>query len=83
MLAKNNNIDGYLFLHKDVYSFQLIYEFTIIALYVGIKNINSEVVTILNNCPHQHIISNLFSNMKFYKDVITILLCFYFETVVL
>ena len=71
VLAKNNNIDGYLFLHKDVYSFQLIYEFTIIALYVGIKNINSEVVTILNNCPHQHIISNLFSNMKFYKDVIT------------
>jgi tetratricopeptide (TPR) repeat protein len=70
ILNKNNNIDGYLFLHKDVYSFQLLYEFTIIALYVGITNINKEVVTILNNCPHHHIISNLFSNMKFYKDVI-------------
>ena len=71
ILTKNNNIDGYLFLHKDVYSFQLLYEFTIIALYVGIKNINNEVVIVLNNCPHNHIISNLFSNMKFYKDILT------------
>jgi tetratricopeptide (TPR) repeat protein len=70
ILKKNDNIDGYLFLHKDVYSFQILYEFTIIALYVGIKNINNEVVTILNTCPHHHIVSNLFSNMKFYKDVL-------------
>lgn len=70
IFKKNNNIDGYLFLHKDVYSFQIIYEFTIIALYVGIKNINNEVVVILNNCPHHHIVGNLFSNMKFYKDVL-------------
>ena len=70
IFKKNNNIDGYLFLHKDIYSFQILYEFTIIALYVGIKNINNEVVIILNNCPHNHIINNLFSNMKFYKDVL-------------
>jgi tetratricopeptide (TPR) repeat protein len=70
ILKQNNNIDGYLFLHKDVYSFQILYEYTIIALYVGIKNINNEVVTILNNCPHQHVVYNLFSNMKFYKDVL-------------
>ena len=70
ILQKNNNLDGYLFLHKDVYSFQIIYEFSIIALYVGIKNINKEVVTILNNCPFHYIVNNLFSNMKFYKDVL-------------
>lgn len=70
ILKQNNNIDGYLFLHKDVYSFQILYEFTIIALYVGIKNINNEVVSILNNCPHYHVVNNLFSNMKFYKDVL-------------
>jgi hypothetical protein len=69
-LNQNNNIDQYLFLHKDVYSFHILYEFTIIALYVGIKNINKEVVAILNNCPHHHIVNNLFSNMKFYKDVL-------------
>ena len=70
VLKKNNYIDGYLFLHKDVYSFQIVYEYTIIALYVGITNINNEIVTILNNCPHNHLVSNLFSNMKFYKDVL-------------
>ncbi len=71
ILKQNNNIDGHLFLHKDAYSFQIFYEFTIIALYVGIKNINNEVVVVLNNCPHHHIVCNLFSNMKFYKDIIT------------
>lgn len=71
ILKQNNNVDGYLFLHKDVYSFQILYEFTIVALYVGIKNINDEVVSILNNCQHNHVVSNLFSNMKWYKDVIT------------
>jgi hypothetical protein len=70
VLKKNDNIDGYLFLHKDVYSFQILYEFSIIALYVGIKNINNEVVSIFNNCPHNHVLHNLFSNMKFYKDVL-------------
>jgi tetratricopeptide (TPR) repeat protein len=71
VLKKNNNLDGYLFLHKDVYSFQILYEFTIIAIYVGIKNINNEVVAVLNNCPAHNIVNNLFSNMKFYKNVIT------------
>jgi len=71
VLKKNDNIDGYLFLHKDVYSFQILYEFSIIALYVGIKNINNEVVSIFNNCPHNHVLNNLFSNMKFYKDILT------------
>jgi tetratricopeptide (TPR) repeat protein len=71
ILNQTKNVDGYLFLHKDVYSFQLLYEFTIIALYVGIKNINKEVVAILNNCPHHNIVANLFSNMKFYKDILT------------
>ena len=70
IIKMNNNIDGYLFLHKDVYSFQILYEFTIIALYVGINNINNEVVTILNNCQQHDIVNNLFSNMKFYKDVL-------------
>ena len=71
ILNKRNNIDDFLFLHKDVYSFQIMYEFTIIALYVGIKNINNEIVTVLNNCRQNHIVCNLFSNMKWYKDVIT------------
>jgi len=67
---KNNEIDNYLFLHKDIYSYKLIYEFTIIAAYVGIKNISEETLVLLNNCHDNSIINNLFSNLKFYKVLI-------------
>jgi tetratricopeptide (TPR) repeat protein len=70
ILQKNNHIDGYLFLHKDVYSYKLYYEYTIIASWLGIKNINDELIIILNNCRDSNIIRNTFSNMKFYKNVL-------------
>lgn len=70
ILNKNNNIDDYLFLSNDVYKYKLYYEYTIIAGYNNIKNINDEVITILNNTTDSHIYNNLFSNMKFYKDVL-------------
>ena len=70
ILNKNNNIDDYLFLSNDVYKYKLYYEYTIIAGYNNIKNINDEVITILNNTSDSHIYNNLFSNMKFYKDVL-------------
>ena len=70
ILQKNNHIDGYLFLHKDVYSYKLYYEYSIIAAWLGIKNINDELIIILNNCTDFYIIGNTFSNMKFYKDVL-------------
>ena len=46
---KNVNRDSYLFLHNDIYTYKLDYEFTIFAAYVGVDNINDQVVTILNN----------------------------------
>lgn len=69
ILQQKKDIDGYLFLHKDVYSFLLLYEFTIIAFYVGIKNINNEAITILNNCTpkHNYVVNSLLRNMKFYN----------------
>ena len=45
-------------------------EYTIIACYVGIKNINDQVVTVLNNCNNHSTNQNLLSNMKFYKDIL-------------
>lgn len=68
ILDKKHNRDAYLFLHNDVYTYKLYYEYTIFAAYVGVNNINNEVVTILNHCHDEGIINNLFSNMKFYKD---------------
>ena len=62
--------DSYLFLYNDVYTYKLEYEYSIIACYLGITNINSQVVTIFNNCNDMIIINNLLSNMKFYKDIL-------------
>lgn len=71
-LKKNKNVnrDSYLFLHNNVYTYKLDYEFTIFAAYVGVNNINDQIVTVLNNCGDGSINNNLFSNMKFYKDVL-------------
>lgn len=66
-----NNLDNFLFLQKDVYDFKIDYEYTIIALYVGITNINDEVVSILNISKDYNINANLLSNMKFYKSILT------------
>lgn len=70
VLNKKHNIDEYLFLYKDIYSYKLHYEYTIIAAYIGIKNINDEIITILNNCNDENIKNNLFTNMKFYKNIL-------------
>lgn len=60
----------HLFLHNNVYTHKLYYEYTIIAAYVGIKNINDEVVEVLNNTTDSDEVSCLLRNMKFYKDVL-------------
>lgn len=73
ILDKKHKRDAYLFLHNDVYTYKLHYEYTIFSAYVGVKNINDEVVTILNHSSDNGIVNNLFSNMKFYKDIWTAL----------
>jgi hypothetical protein len=68
-LQKKSNTDSYLFLHKDVYTFKLYYEYTIIASWLGIRNVNDELVLYLNSCTDSTV-KNTFSNMKFYKGVL-------------
>ena len=70
ILDKNLNRDNYLFLHKDVYSSKLYYEYTIFAAYLGIKNINNEIIQVLNNSLDTAVSNNLLCNMKFYKDIL-------------
>lgn len=62
--------DKYLFVHYDIYKYKLDYEYSIFAYYIGIENINSQIITILNNCDDQNIIKNLLLNMKLYKYII-------------
>lgn len=64
------NRDHYLFLSSDVYTYKLHYEYSIIAAYNGIKNINDEIIQIINNANNNSLIQNVFSNMKFYKDIL-------------
>ena len=70
VLKQNIQKDTYLFLANDVYTYKFAYEYSIIACYLGIKNINDAVVTIFNNSSDSNIITNTFSNMKFYKDIL-------------
>jgi len=69
ILSKNHNRDGYLFLHNDVYTYLIDYEYTIFAAYCGIKNIDSQVISVFNKSNGSEI-CNLLSNMKFYKHIL-------------
>jgi tetratricopeptide (TPR) repeat protein len=72
ILSKKNehDIHKHLFCYKDVYTYLLYYEYTLVASYMGIKTVNNEIVTILNTCNNIPIQHNLLSNMKFYKDIL-------------
>jgi len=70
ILDLNKKRENYLFLYNDVYTSKIYYEFTIIACYVGIHNINNEVIKVLNNSNDDNDVNNMLSNMKFYKDVL-------------
>jgi len=61
--------DTYLFLENDVYSYKLLYEYTIFAYYIGKKNIDNEIIQILNvkNIDYT-ILTNILNNFKFYSE---------------
>jgi len=68
ILDLNKNRDNYLFLHEDIYSSKIYYEYTVIAAYLGQFDINYEVVKVLNNSRDSTEINNMLTNMKFYKN---------------
>ncbi len=78
-LDVNKNRNDYLFLHNDVYKYKLFYEYTIIAYYVDIKNINDEIIKIMNYITDGFEFTNLLTNMKFYKDVLVPKIKFIFD----
>lgn len=70
ILDRNENRDSYLFLHNDVYTYKIYYEYTIFAAYNSIKNIDNEIIEVFNNCENGPEINNMLSNMKYYKQVL-------------
>lgn len=70
ILDAKKDRNSYLFLHNDIYASKIYYEYTVIAAYAGVKNINFEVVEVLNNSNDNSEINNMMQNLKFYKDVL-------------
>ena len=70
ILNKNFDKTNYLFLHNDIYTYKILHEYTIIAAYVNIKNINKEIIYLLNNCNNNDVINNILQNMKYYKFIL-------------
>jgi tetratricopeptide (TPR) repeat protein len=62
--------NDHLFLENEKYMYSLSYEYSIIAMYNSIFDINDELVSIFNNCKTGYVIENTLSNMKFYKDIL-------------
>jgi tetratricopeptide (TPR) repeat protein len=67
---ENNERDTYLFLHNNIYTYLLHFEYSIIASYNGIKNINNEIMEIFKYSNDENINNNLLNNMKFYKYIL-------------
>jgi tetratricopeptide (TPR) repeat protein len=71
VLSKTVDKDKFLFLHNDVYTFKIYYEHTIFAFYNSVKDISEQIIKVLNHSHDSPINSNLFTNMKYYKQVLT------------
>ena len=54
-----------LFVHKDIYEYKLLYEYSVFAYYIGDKVLHKEF-TKLMNIPNEYNLYNLFGNYKFY-----------------
>jgi hypothetical protein len=77
----NKDKDAFLFLHNDVYSWKLYFEYYVMAYYISEKQIkytNPAIVNILNNSNNGDIENVSISNMKFYKNILNKKKIFYF-----
>lgn len=72
--------DRYLFLRNDIYTHKLYYEYTIFAYYLGVRDINNEIITILNNTSEYSLYISVLNNMKFYKYILKPIKTFWFDS---
>lgn len=61
--------DSMLFMHNNVYMYDLLFQYSIYAPYLNRNDLNNEVVHLLNNGP-DHVYSTVLSNMKFYHNTL-------------
>ncbi len=64
------NKDSFLFLKNDIYTWRLYSELIFIGYYVGIKQINKNIVCTLNFSNDNWNCNNCIFNMKFYRNIL-------------
>jgi len=58
-----------LFIHKDVYDYKLLEEYTIFGYYVGARNLYNQIFKLLKHKPKNELYG-LFNNYRFYQKVL-------------
>ena len=82
-LSKNHHRDNFLFLQNDIYTYKIYYEYIVFAYYINIRNVDNELVLLLNNCNNSQTLNSTLSNFKFYKTILTPLKCYDFNNKIL
>lgn len=60
--------ESMLFLENDIYTYLLLFEYTIIASYLGVKAFNKEVVQLFNTASDALVAHGVLFNMQFYHN---------------
>lgn len=59
---------SFLFYEESVTLYKLAYEYTILAAWLGIRDVRKEVIAVMNHSPDYWMIVSVLSNLKFYRD---------------
>jgi glycosyltransferase involved in cell wall biosynthesis len=71
ILNTNFNRNDYLFLHDDVYTYKIYHEYVMIASFIGIKNVNDELIKIFNyHAKYPNVNQHVLGNMKYYPNIL-------------
>ena len=62
--------DMFIFLQNDIYTYKLDYQYSLFASYIGINEINDQIVNILNGGKIEQVIQSMLTNMKYYKSIL-------------
>ena len=66
--------NNFLFMENSVYTHLIEYEMIIISYYLGIKNVDTQIASVLQNTTDHNIVRSVFDNMKFYQNKFPVIL---------
>ena len=83
VLNKNHFRENFLFFQNDIHTYKIYVEYIVFAYYINIKNVDNELILLLNNCNNSRLINLTLGNFKFYKTILTPLSCYDFNNKIL